>query len=56
MGRFEDKVVVVTGSSIGIGEAAARAFDAEGAQVVVNSSSSVEACPCLGMPGGSARA
>jgi ketoreductase RED2 len=35
--------VVVTGSSSGIGEAAARAFDAEGAHVVVNSSSSVEA-------------
>jgi ketoreductase RED2 len=43
VGRFEDKVVVVTGSSSGIGEAAARAFDAEGARVVVNSSSSVEA-------------
>jgi ketoreductase RED2 len=43
VGRFEDKVVVVTGSSSGIGEAAARAFDAEGALVVVNSSSSVEA-------------
>ena len=43
MGRFDGKVVIVTGSSSGIGEAAARAFDAEGAQVVVNSSSSVEA-------------
>ena len=43
MGRFEDRVVVVTGSSSGIGEAAARAFDAEGAKVVVNSSSSVAA-------------
>jgi ketoreductase RED2 len=43
MGRFEGKVVVVTGSSSGIGEATARAFDAEGASVVVNSSSSVEA-------------
>jgi ketoreductase RED2 len=43
VGRFQDRVVVVTGSSSGIGEAAARAFDAEGAHVVVNSSSSVEA-------------
>jgi ketoreductase RED2 len=41
--RFQDRVVVVTGSSSGIGEAAARTFDAEGAHVVVNSSSSVEA-------------
>ncbi|HLM64136.1 MAG TPA: SDR family oxidoreductase [Acidimicrobiales bacterium] len=43
MGRFEGKVVLVTGSSSGIGEATAKAFDREGARVVVNSSSSVEA-------------
>jgi ketoreductase RED2 len=43
MGRFEGKVVLVTGSSSGIGEATAKAFDGEGARVVVNSSSSVEA-------------
>jgi ketoreductase RED2 len=37
------KVVLVTGSSSGIGEGVARAFAAEGARLVVNSSSSVEA-------------
>jgi ketoreductase RED2 len=41
--RFVDKVVLITGSSSGIGRAAATAFDAEGAKVVVNSSTSVEA-------------
>jgi ketoreductase RED2 len=43
MKRFEDKVVLVTGSSSGIGEATARLFAAEGASVVVNSATSVEA-------------
>jgi ketoreductase RED2 len=43
MPRFVDKVVLVTGSSSGIGAATARAFGAEGAKVVVNSSSSAEA-------------
>ena len=43
MGRFEGKVALVTGSSSGIGEATARALAGEGARVVVNSSSSVEA-------------
>jgi ketoreductase RED2 len=42
-GRFDGQVVLVTGSSSGIGAATARAFDREGATVVVNSSSSVEA-------------
>ncbi|MEI8404991.1 MAG: SDR family oxidoreductase [Actinomycetes bacterium] len=36
-------VVLVTGSSSGIGEATARQFDAMGASVVINSSSSVDA-------------
>jgi len=40
---FDGKVVVVTGSSSGIGEATARRFDECGAQVVVNSSSSRQA-------------
>jgi ketoreductase RED2 len=40
---FEGRVVVVTGSSSGIGEAVARAFAAAGASILVNSSSSVPA-------------
>jgi ketoreductase RED2 len=43
MQRFAGKVAVVTGSSSGIGEATARRLAEEGATVVVNSSSSVEA-------------
>ncbi len=42
-GRLEGKVALVTGSASGIGEAIARAFDASGATVVVNSVRSVEA-------------
>lgn len=42
MSRFEGKVVVVTGSSSGIGESVVRAFAAEGARVVVNSARSVD--------------
>ena len=43
MGRCEGQVAVVTGSSSGIGEAVARRFAAEGAHVVVNSATSVDA-------------
>ena len=43
MSEFSDRVVLVTGSSSGIGEAVARRFAALGASVVVNSASSVEA-------------
>ena len=35
MRRFEGKTVIVTGGSSGIGEAASRAFSAEGANVVI---------------------
>src|ERR1700733_3302238 len=42
-GRFSGQVVLVTGSSSGIGAATARAFDRAGATVVVNSSTSVAA-------------
>ena len=41
--EFADRVVLVTGSSSGIGEAIAHRFSALGAKVIVNSSSSVEA-------------
>jgi ketoreductase RED2 len=43
VGTFDGRVVLVTGSSSGIGEATARRFAALGATVVVNSSTSVEA-------------
>ncbi|MBV8463137.1 MAG: glucose 1-dehydrogenase [Acidimicrobiales bacterium] len=41
--RFRGQVVLVTGSSSGIGAATARAFDRAGATVVVNSARSIEA-------------
>jgi ketoreductase RED2 len=43
VGALSGQVAIVTGSSSGIGEATARRLAAEGATVVVNSSSSVEA-------------
>ena len=43
MSEFQGKVVIVTGSSSGIGESIARRLAELGATVVVNSSSSVEA-------------
>lgn len=50
MGALEGRVAVVTGSSSGIGEAVARRLSAEGAAVVINSSSSVEAGQAGSLP------
>ena len=43
MSEFNDRVAIVTGSSSGIGEATARRLADLGANVVVNSASSVDA-------------
>lgn len=43
MGRVEGKVAIVSGSTSGIGEAVARRLSREGARVVLNSVTSVEA-------------
>jgi ketoreductase RED2 len=42
MTSLNHKIAIVTGSTSGIGEAIARAFSREGAQVVINSVSSIE--------------
>src|SRR3712207_260984 len=41
--RFDDRVVLITGASTGIGAAVARAFGAAGAKVVVHYNQSEEA-------------
>jgi NAD(P)-dependent dehydrogenase (short-subunit alcohol dehydrogenase family) len=40
--QFQDKVVVVTGSSSGIGKAVAEAFAQQGAKLVINSKTSTK--------------
>jgi NAD(P)-dependent dehydrogenase (short-subunit alcohol dehydrogenase family) len=37
MGRLTDKVAIIAGAGTGIGEAVAKKFAAEGAQVLINS-------------------
>ena len=45
--RFDDKVVVITGASTGIGAAVARAFGAAGASVVVHYNTSGDAAQAV---------
>ena len=47
--RMQDKVALVTGSSVGIGEAIARRFAKEGAKVAINYKSNDEARTELSM-------
>ena len=43
--KFENKVVVVTGASSGIGEGVAKMFLEEGAKVVINSTPAASGMP-----------
>ena len=56
--RFDNKVVLITGGSSGIGEAAAKAFAAEGARVAVAASSDAAkakiVCDAISEAGGTA--
>ncbi|HUG62613.1 MAG TPA: SDR family NAD(P)-dependent oxidoreductase, partial [Methylomirabilota bacterium] len=47
MTRFQDRVVIVTGGSLGIGEAAARRFASEGAKVVIASRDAAHAAAAV---------
>jgi NAD(P)-dependent dehydrogenase (short-subunit alcohol dehydrogenase family) len=40
--QFKDKIVVITGSSSGIGKAVAKAFAKEGAKLVINSKTNIQ--------------
>ena len=55
--KFEDRVVVVTGSTRGVGRAIAEAFAHAGAHVVINSSSSEQVIESVlqNLPGGGER-
>jgi NAD(P)-dependent dehydrogenase (short-subunit alcohol dehydrogenase family) len=55
--RFDEKVIVVTGGSLGIGEAAARLFAAQGGKVVVasrNAAPGEAVCAAIAKAGGTA--
>ena len=55
--RFDDKVIVVTGGSLGIGEATARLFAAQGGRVVVasrNAAPGEAVCTAIAKAGGTA--
>ena len=57
MGRFDDKIVIVTGAASGFGEAIARSFAAEGAKVVaadVDEAGGKEIAAAIGETGGEA--